>query len=402
MSGLAWTRVVPQDALSAARAQALATFDAVGFPTRKDEDWKYTSVKPILDAELAPQGDAPGEVFFSGLADTPYRLIFVDGHLVDEALPEGVRLVPLGEEPRLGALAPAEASAFVALNTASFVGGVGIVVRRNATVTEPLVVVSALSDGETAQSVPLRLMVVVEDGAELTLVEQHPAGGAGLLNLVTEVFVGENAQLRHLKVVEGDEAFHVAHIAASVARVGRYLLHSLALSGALTRTSIRVELVGEGAEADLSGLFLGRDDDRLDHTLHITHDAPRTRSNQRFKGILDGQAQGVFTGMVQMKPGATGADAQQKNPNLLLSQGAVVHTRPQLLIDHDDISASHGATVGQLDEAALFYARQRGIDADAAQRMLTRAFALDVLETLPEGSLRDLATAQVESWMETP
>lgn len=343
-----------------------------------------------------PGEQEPGEVFFTGLADWPFRIVLIDGHPVDMVLPEGVSWEPL-DASLLGTLAAPEASGFVALNTAAFLGGGVLRVAAGVAVREPLALISTHSEDVAVHS---RIVVVVGRGAALTLLEQHPEGDPGLVNGVMEIFIGENASLTHLKVVEGDASYQLSHTAVEIARSGRYFWTSLALSGNFTRNTMSVRLAGEGAETELRGLFLGRNQDLLDHAITVTHAAPNTRSVQLFKGILDGEAQGIFYGLVQILPGAKGADAQQRNPNLLLSPGAVIHTRPQLIIDHDAVHASHGATVGQLDEAAVFYAQSRGIDRADAERMLHRAFALEVIEALPEGELRDAASAWVDAWLE--
>lgn len=381
------------DPLAEARRSALADFEACGFPSRKDERWKHTSVTRLasLPLRVAPPAGGTADV---ELPEGHGRVVLVDGHLVAHDLPDGVEVLPLQ-----ALSACTEDRPFVALNAAFFQAGVVLVARRSVAV--PVHLVSVLTMASAGHMVAPRVVVRVEGRGDLTLVEHHVGDRAGsFTNAVVEVELVDGGRLRHVKLLrEGPNAYHVAHISAELGRNTWYALHSFSLGGRLARTSVDVRLVGAGAEVELTGLSLGTDEQQVDHTLLVEHIAPHCRSRQVFKGVLDGRSRGVFNGLVRVAPGAAATDARQQNPNLLLSDDAVVHTRPQLLIDHDDVSAAHGASVGRLDEDTRFYLQSRGLSAEAAGRLLVRAFVSEVVDELPEGWLRDTVRGYVDAWL---
>ncbi len=396
--------------LQGARSRAAARFDELGFPTRRHEAWKHTPLDALGRIPFrsgAPE--RPGSVQ-SDLPEQHPRVVFVDGVLTEVHRPDllgGAWLGPLSErweqlQPWLTRTASFEDQALVALNTARFTEGAALFLPRGTWLHQPVHLVSILTAASAGRALSPRFLVVAERESGATVVEHHRGARTGaFVNTVTEVSLGPCASLHHLVLqAQAPQTHHVQTVHARVEREARYRLDSLAAGGRLGRLTVDVDLVGRTAEAELTGLALGAGEQTIDHTLVVRHLAERTRSRQLFKTIAADRATGVFNGLVRVARQAPGADVGQTSRGLLLSQEATVHARPQLLIDIDDVSASHGATVGQLDDSSLFYLRSRGLSEARARRLLTRAFAGEVVERWPQGWLRERATQSLDAWLE--
>ncbi|MDA8108649.1 MAG: Fe-S cluster assembly protein SufD [Betaproteobacteria bacterium] len=389
------------------RRLALEQFAASGFPSRHEEDWKYTNVEPLarhrFEAPARPAAVSAQQVAALGFgADVrEHLLVFVDGHFAPElsrpgALPGGASATSLAQvlsreparlEPYLAGAMPS--GAFGALNTAFAAEGAFVHVPRGVALEAPvrLLYLSASADAVTHP----RTVLVLEDGAQASVIEQY-AGGDGIVyfsNAVTQALLGANSSLTHYKLQqEGDRAFHVAAIGLRQGRDSRFVSHSLALGASLARTDIGVRLEASGCECALNGLYLAGGSQLTDHHTRIDHLQPQGRSREFYRGILDGRSRGVFAGSVVVHPDAQKTDAHLANHNLLLSRGAEADTKPQLEIYADDVKCAHGATVGQLDEEMLFYLRSRGIPAELGGALLTYAFAQDVVGRIAHAPLR--------------
>jgi Fe-S cluster assembly protein SufD len=257
----------------------------------------------------------------------------------------------------------------------------------------------SVGEGELALSSP-RVVVLAGANSEATLVETYASSGNGdgrtFTNAVTEVVLAENASFHHYKVqAEAETAFHLAALYAEQWRDSRFASHAFALGGALARNEVHSRFAAEGGEATLRGLYVGRGTQQLDNWTDLDHASPRCTSRELYKGVLDDSARGTFTGRVLVREDAQKTDASQQNRNLLLSESAQVDTRPQLEILADDVKCAHGAAVGRLDEQALFYLRSRGIPKLEAERLLTQAFAREVVDSVPLEALR----ARVERFL---
>lgn len=391
----------------ARRAEAAEALKVTGLPRRRSEDWKYTHI----DSMLAPTyAAADGAALTAAGCPAPLpgaqRLVFVDGHfradLSDEI--EGVTAGPLSAhltrpaaERHLSRHALARGQGFVALNQQTFTDGLYLEVAPDTAVRAPIQVlhVSATEGGYAAP----RHLLIVGAGAKATVVVQTVAlaGGPSLTNAVIEAAIADNGRLDLLEVQEGgDAAFRVSYTAATLGR-GAYLSRQgMSLDGRMSRTDIDVRFSGPESDADLQGLYLARGESHHDQHLTVRHDEPRCSSSQLFKGVLDGRGRGVFTGKVVVAPHAQQSKALQGNHNLLLSPDARANTRPQLEIYADDVQCSHGATVGQLDDEAMFYLRARGIGEDRARDLLTYAFAGEVLG---DGEARDWLEDRLIRWL---
>jgi Fe-S cluster assembly protein SufD len=379
-------------------------FARTGFPPARDEEWRFTPIAPIVQGSWRPAGAAPPEVsrtqldpFIFGHAEWT-TLVLVNGAYSEGLsavgeLPAGVRIGSLSEALRSdGALleghltrhAPIEGSPFTALNTAFLRDGGLVYVPAGVDLLRPvhLVFVTTADAGGTVTHP--RNLVVVERGARASVIESYVTLAPGQTywtNPVTEVAVGAAAWLEHTRIQrESERAYHIGLTQVDQQRDSHYRSFSLAMGGALARHNLHVRLNDENIETLMYGLYLTRGEQLVDNHTAIYHDQPNCRSWEVYKGVLDGRSRGVFNGKVFVKPEAQKTDAKQTNRNVLLGDHARVDTKPQLEIFADDVKCTHGATVGKLDEVALFYARSRGLPADAAERLLLYAFAAEVVD----------------------
>ena len=367
-------------------------------PTTAQEDWKYLDLKALAGITFSPAPRATADISGHLLPEmVGTRQVFVNGHHAPHAscasaVPAGVRFLPLATASEachaLGSVPNgAEPGLFEDLNTARFEDGAVLLVPKNMKVALPLHLLF-ITQADTPVAVFPRVLVVLERGAELELVEEHHGTGTYLSCPVIEVRVGEGAILRHERIQrESDEAFHLGTLKAEVGRGGHYHSRTLSFGARLSRQQPWVRLA-EGAEATLDGLALLGGHQLADTHSFMHHAEPQATSRQLHKCIVDGKARAIFNGQVRVAPRAQGTDARQQSRNLLLSETARVDTKPQLDIYADDVKCSHGATVGQLDPEELFYLQSRGLNADDARNLLTFGFAADVLKRIPVASLR--------------
>ena len=401
----AWLRALRQDGITQLARQ--------GFPTTSLEDWKYTNVAPVRDQVFAPvhtvhEASMTEAVALLSLPGSGPRLVFVDGWFVRElsrleGAPEGLTVRGLrealqaGEVPEdvVGQRARAEASPFTALNAALLEEGAWVDVAPGTVCAEPVQLLFLSRGVGTLALASPRVVVRAGERSELTLVESYVGAqpGVSFTNVVTEVTVGHGARLTHLKLqAESEEALHIGALHVALGRDSRFASHVLSLGGALARSEVHTLFGAEGGEATLNGLYVGHGSQHLDHWTNLDHAHPRCTSRELYKGVLDDQSRGTFHGKVMVRADAQRTDARQANRNLLLSEKASAEARPQLEILADDVKCAHGATVGRLDEQALFYLRSRGIPRSEAERLLTLAFAQEVVGAIPLEPLR----AQVE------
>jgi Fe-S cluster assembly protein SufD len=399
--------------LSTLRKAAVSRFAETGFPTTKDEDWRFTNVAPIARLPFRPilvhardgiKAEALDRFPFSSLTGT--RLVFVDGHYSPElSRPSrdegGVRVSSLaaalkddGEWIRdhLARLTGNGADPFVALNTAFFADGALIHVPKGVTARGPVQLLHISSSAETGATAHPRHLIVAEANSEITVIENYVStvSSPHFTNAVTELIVGEGARVEHCKFQdEAKEAYHLAAIHAHLGARCNVVSHSFALGARLSRNNIKTVLAGEGVECVLNGLYLTADDQLADHHMIVEHAQPHCNSHEYFNGILDDRSKGVFHGRILVRPGAQKTDAKQTNKNLLLSDDASVDTKPQLEIYADDVKCTHGATVGQLNEESIFYLRARGIGEEKARRMLMHAFAGEIIDRIRHEPARD-------------
>ncbi len=389
------------------RSQAMARFEALGFPTTRREDWKYTNVAPIANiAFAAPDVRVAERVRPADIEPFTYgrmakhRLVFVNGRYAPALsgvgnLPEGAWVGSIAEavagsqpglvQRHLARYADHHDHAFPALNTALFQDGAMIVVPPGQQLEDLVHLIFLATLSAEPVAVHPRTLVIAGEGSEATVVESYVSLGKGVTftNAVTELALGQGAHLRHYKLQnESDTAYHVGVTQVHQERDSVFHSFSLALGGKLARNDLNVALDGEGAECHLDGLYYVADSQHVDNHTLADHVKPHTTSRQLYKGVLDSKAKAVFNGKVIVRPNAVKSDAHQTNRNLLLSNEAEVATKPQLEIFNDDVKCSHGDTVGQTDREALFYLRSRGMGLEAAQSLLTYGFASEVIDRI--------------------
>lgn len=394
------------DWLAEKRRSAFASYQALGIPTTKDEEWKYTSLRtfsetPFTQAERTSLTEADIAPFLVGLEDA-VRIVFVNG-FYDEGLTtslstvEGLEVRTLrcvGGDPsgklqtRFGTLVKDSEFTFGALNTAAFEEGAYVQIHRRATIERPVHLLF-LSTGPVA-TFP-RILVHAEAGSRAALVETYGTIGdaAGFTCSVVETFVESNAHLELTKAqLENESTFHIALHEAKVEQDGTFLTFNVTLGGHLTRNDINVFLNGQNVHARMDGVYVLRGDQHCDNHTRLDHAFPHCDSFEVYKGVLDDRSSGVFNGKIFVYEDAQKTDAKQTNQALLLSPTATFDTKPQLEIFADDVKCTHGATVGQLRKDALFYLRSRGVGEAEAKALLVYAFAAEVLEKISLEGLR--------------
>lgn len=401
--------------LSSLRAAGIAQFEKAGFPTMKDEDWHFTSVAPIAESvfHAATESTAvtPSDIKrFTFEQPDWHTIVFVNGRynadltsFVGEksgirvgSLAEAIRSGKGGPERHLSKIAASSTSAFTALNGAFIADGAFIEIPADTVVTKTIHLVFVAAGTDTV-SHP-RNVIVAARNSRCSIVESYVAldDSRYFTNAVTEIHLGDGARVDHYKLQrEGAGAFHVGTVEAKQESSSQLHSFSFATGAQFSRTNIYTTLDGVAASCTLNGLYLADGTQHVDHQTRIEHVQPNCPSREVYKGILDGRSHGVFNGKVYVHPEAQKTDGKQSNNNLLLSPTARVDTKPQLEIFADDVRCTHGATVGRLDQNAMFYLNSRGIGPDAARTLLTYAFAADVLETIELAPLKKALEAMV-------
>jgi Fe-S cluster assembly protein SufD len=395
------------------REDAFARFCETGFPTTHDEDWRFTNVSAIARTPFSLAKESKAQLSKKDLKSwkiegAAAQLVFVDGWFMPElsvfdALPTHVRISSLRDrienqpeaiEAHLGRYLNIQRDPFCALNTAFLEEGAYLHLRRGTVLEAPihLLFVSTASD-VPSMSHP-RNLLVLEDEGQATIIEEYVSlgGGTVLCNSATELVAGESATVSHYMIErEHRKAFNISTLRIQQARSANVASHSLLLGGGLVRNNVHPVLAGEGGECLINGLFVGEGRQHLDNYMYVEHASPHCSSRQFYNGILDGHAHGVFHGRIVVHKDAQKTDAKQTNRNLLLSDDAQIDTKPQLEIYADDVKCTHGATIGQIEENALFYLRSRGIDEISARRLLLLAFATECLDRMKPGVARSHA-----------
>ncbi|MBB4286733.1 Fe-S cluster assembly protein SufD [Roseospira goensis] len=399
------------------RRAGLSVYRARGLPTVKVEAWKYTNLAGlkkipfVLDDGSLPAAAGRGALALA-LADA-HEITLVNGRpvAVPDSLPAGVRVVslahlletePAAVEPHLGRLADLSDAPMGSLNAALMADGVVIQVDAGVALDRPLHLVTVTAAPDQARHMHPRHLVILGEGADATLVESRvTAAGAAetLSNAVTEIRLEARARLRHLRFVNpGPDAVDLDLTEAVLAEQAHYEAFGLTLGGRLVRNESRVRLRGSGADARLHGAYGLRAGQHADTTLIVDHAVPDTTSDQLYKGVVDEGGKGVFQGKVIVRRDAQRSDGNQLHKALLLSRNAEVYTKPELEIYADDVKCSHGATAGEMDMDQLFYLMARGLAEADARALLVEAFLDDVVESVPEGPVRDAFLSAVRAW----
>jgi Fe-S cluster assembly protein SufD len=402
--------------LQDARDQAAARFAALGFPTVREEEWRFTNVAPIASKEFRMAG--PVAVRMDQIDDLPYgqspfRVVLVNGRFSAELsrlsdLPQGVRAGSLAAAATghgdvvaryYAQAADYHSRAFVALNTALAGDGAYVYIPDGAVLEAPIEIMYVTAgDASASEMVQARALIVAGERSQSRIIETWVSlrGGTYFTNAVTELFAGQNAVVDHYKVQqEGLDAFHIATMQINAQRSANVSSHSFSLGGRLVRNDVGAVLDGEGAEVTLNGLYLADGDRLVDNHTTIDHAQAHCPSHEVYKGILGGKARAVFNGKIIVRQDAQKTDAKQTNRALLLSDDASINTKPQLEIFADDVKCTHGAAIGQLDEDAIFYLRARGLTYFEARDMMIHAFAGEVIDRVQVEPLKVALEAEL-------
>lgn len=398
------------------RKEAIRYFQEAGFPGPREEAWRHTNIKPLTKSSfsLARTDGDPGDLeagYFRQVADS--RLVFVNGRFdaARSTRPDiaGVRVRLFSEawdaealKQHLGRYAPATDQPFQALNMALFSDGVLIEVEAGAAIEEPLQVLYMSVPGEEPLMSHPRVLIVAGENSQISIVETHLAEGEGayFTNSVTEVAAANGTVVDHYKLQhESREAFHFGSFESSQGRSSSVQNSTITLGGKIVRNQTGAVLDGEGGWAGLNGLFLVSGDGLVDNFTRLHHAQPHCDSREVYRGILEDRGRGVFRGRIIVDKGAQKTDSKQTNKNLLLSDEALINTKPQLEIYADDVKCTHGATIGQLDADAVFYLRSRGIDRKAAESVLIYAFANELVDDIKVPALREQLDDYLFEWL---
>lgn len=390
--------------LKSVRENAFAYFTENGFPTVKNEAWKYTNVAPAATENFGFDDDAVERESlekFTFPEASGNQLVFVDGKLNREnsSMPENLSILSFDEafrdekfaqiiKEKLATAVAYDSNGFAALNTAFLENGTFLYLPKAAKIDQPIHFLY-LSTGNRA-SYP-RILVVAESFAEATIVESYARESETkyLTNAVVEIFLADEAKLKHLRVQrESHEAHHIGATAAEINRGSVYDATNINLGGKLSRHDVRVRFNAEAGEAFVDGLYMLNENQHHDTHSIIDHALGNCNSHQNYKGVLNDRSRGVFNGIVFVRENASGTDAKQSNKNLLLSNDARIDTKPQLEIFNDDVKCAHGATVGQLEEEELFYLLSRGLSENLAKNLLTYGFAEEIINKIEIESIK--------------
>jgi len=410
------------DWLKSIRREGISKFAELGFPTTRNEDWRFTNVAPIARAAfeisrngyIEPSPEDLAKFMFNG--STSATLVFINGNYApglsqSGGLPEGVIVSNLAEALRdheelvsehLAKYADIAEEAFTALNNAFFEDGGFIYIPRRTALENPihLLYVSAAGGNKPRITSP-RNLIIAEDNAQANVVEHYVSLEESVYfsNVVTELIVGENSTLGHYMIeCESKKSFNVSTLRAQQGRDSNIHSHSVLLGGAIVRNNVHPVLAGEGCNSLINGLFMSSGRQHMDNYMKVEHVSPHSDSRQFYNGILDGHSRGVFHGRIVVHEDAQKTDAKQTNRNLLLSDHAQIDTKPQLEIYADDVKCTHGATIGQIDQDAIFYLRSRGIPLEASRDIILNAFTNETLDSMSIESVKNYCSTLVTDW----
>lgn len=391
------------------RASAMESFRSQGLPTNKSEEYKFTPITKKIEQGI--QNFAPASTF----AVTPEQvkehtfdgfegevLVFANGTFIPELSSEieDLEISTFAEKPELalGSIAKPEKDPFCALNQATFGEGLFIEVPKNGQFSKPVLLLN-FCQANSGQLIQPRLWIEAGDFAEITFINHtvNLSSSPYLLNKVVEIKGGINSQIRYYRLQDdGENAIEISNIEADIHKDGRFSSVTISLSGEMVRNNLSINILGSNSEGNMYGLYLLNGKTHVDNHTNVDHKVAHAESNELYKGILADRSRGVFNGKIFVRQDAQKTNAFQQNNNILLSEDAIINTKPQLEIWADDVKCSHGCTTGQLDEEALFYIQARGIAKDQAKGLLLYAFAGEVLDHITDASFKEYCVAQVE------
>lgn len=413
-NGRSWLRRMRRDAID--------HFSERGFPTVFDEEWRFTNLSPMLRTSFKLAQESGVQLSSAELKKliipdlTCSQIVFVNGRYSPElsstrSLPEGVKVLSLAQafetdeellEQHLAQYVNYQNDAFSALNAAFMEDGVLIYIPKGIVLKEPIHVLYVSVATETPLISHPHNLIIADDDSQAFIVEDYVSlndNDVYLSNVVTEIVAGENTVLSHYLIErESKKAFNISTLRVQQSRSSNFASHSVLIGGSLVRNNVHPVMVGEGCDCLVNGLFMATGRQHMDNYMKVEHASPHCDSRQFYNGILDGRSHGVFSGRIVVHKGAQKTDAKQTNRNLVLSERAQIDTKPQLEIYADDVKCTHGATIGQLDQEAIFYLRSRGIDEELARTFLLVAFANESLDRMKIEPVRRYLNSAVIQW----
>ena len=405
------------------RREAISGFGKLGFPTLYDEEWRFTNLQALRRGSFSIAGNGISEVSGQDVESWGIkgldclRLVFVNGRFAPslsctEDAGGGVVVTSLSEaiceredlvRGHLARYADYEKDAFISLNTSYFEDGVFVYVPDGTVFKKPVHVLHISTDEGSPLFINPRNLIVVGQNSTAKVIEHYVSTSQSVYfsNVVTEVVCGEAANLEHYRLeFESPKAFNFLTLRVNQQKNSNIVSHSILHGGAIVRNNVHPVLAGEGCNSDIYGLFISEGRQHMDNFMRVEHASPHCDSRQFYNGVLDDRSKGVFHGRILVHEGAEKTDAKQTNRNLLLSDTAQIDTKPQLEIYNDDVKCTHGATIGQMDEEALFYLRSRGVPMRKAKIIMLRAFTNETLEHMSIDSVRDALEGVVMKWFE--
>lgn len=398
--------------------KALAHFSRMGFPTSKNEEWKYTGIAPIISKDFSfsvPENKTSSKEILQRFPFVKGSVLIVleNGKINREAsdlsaTPAGLLIKSLGEAKNIEEVkthynryADVQDDAFSALNTAFANDGLVLLIDSKAVIEKPVYVIQVSSSDNVASISHTRILVVAGKNAEAKISHLSVSQNENtetFSNAIIEAFVGENASVEYdLLQNENERSFQICGTHVYQSANSKFSINTVALGGSILKNKLHIRLDGLNCETHMHGLYVAGNSQLIDNHTAVYHSKPHCNSNELYKGIIGGKAHGVFNGKIFVEKDAQKTNAYQSNKNILLSNDAVVNAKPQLEIFADDVKCTHGATTGQMDDESLFYLRSRGINENDAKAMLNLAFANDILNNISVEELRSCISGLVES-----
>ncbi|MEJ6737213.1 MAG: Fe-S cluster assembly protein SufD [Flavobacteriales bacterium] len=396
------------------RDNAKIALENLEFPTSKTEYWKYTRIGKIINKNygiqnevsenavdisnyLIPEMDANVVVLVNGFCRADLSQVIPQKGINIHALNAAIKKEDDFIKSHLGAIAKSEKEIFIALNTLCFTDGVYIDLEKGTVTEKPIHIINVITNDSIITN--SRTIVKAHDNSSVKIVESfvNLQGEQSFTNNVSEFFLNPNAQVEYTKIQnKGGESYHVSTEQVYQRRSSNFTINTITLDGTLVRNNLNIDVDAEGCETNLNGIYLGKNKNHIDNHTIVDHLKPNCNSNEVYKGLLDDNSVGVFNGKVFVRPDAQKTNAFQQNNNILLTDGAVINSKPELEIYADDVKCSHGSTIGQLNEEAIFYLQARGVSQKSAINMMITAFAKDALERVSIDALKTYIESKIE------
>lgn len=396
------------------RASAKDALDKLEFPTSKTEYWKYTRIGKIINKTygiqneigesaidispyLIPELDANIAVLVNGFFRTDLSNCDTEKGIHISSLKDAIQQENGFLKHHLGGIAKAENEIFIALNTLCFTDGIYIELDKNIEVKKPIHIINITTENNLITNT--RTIVKAHDNSSVKVIESfvNLQSEESFTNNVSEFFLNPSSHVEYNKIQnKAGESYHVSTEQVYQRKDSEFTINTITLDGTLVRNNLNIEIHGEGCETNLNGVYLGKNKNHIDNHTIVDHLKPNCNSNEVYKGILDNQSVGVFNGKVFVRPDAQKTNAYQQNNNILLTDDAVINSKPELEIYANDVKCSHGSTTGQLDEEAIFYLQARGVGRKSAVNMMITAFAKDALDKVSIEALKNYVDTKIE------